>query len=69
VLHSPLLSGIRVMLPIERTLFIDPFPNIEWIKTVVRNRDTPCRDRASCAVLCPPTPMPMDELCPSCSVP
>ena len=34
ILHSPILSGIRVMLPIERTLFVDPFPNIDWITEV-----------------------------------
>jgi hypothetical protein len=54
VLHSPLLSGIRVMLPIERTLFIDPFPNIEWIKTVVRNRDTPLPRSCKLCCLVPP---------------
>lgn len=34
ILHSPILSGIRVLLPIERTLMVDPFPNIDWIQNV-----------------------------------
>ncbi len=34
VLHSAFMSLIRVVLPIERTLFVDPFPNIERIQDV-----------------------------------
>ena len=34
ILHSGVMSLIRVILPLERTLFVDPFPNIERIPKV-----------------------------------
>jgi fermentation-respiration switch protein FrsA (DUF1100 family) len=36
ILHAPLMSGLRVVKPVQRTLFFDIFPNIDWIRRVAQ---------------------------------
>ena len=34
ILHSGMMSGLRVVMPLQRTLPVDPYPNIDIIKNV-----------------------------------
>jgi pimeloyl-ACP methyl ester carboxylesterase len=35
ILHSPMMSGLRVIMPVKRTLSVDPYPNIDLIEKVL----------------------------------
>lgn len=68
VLHSPIMSGIRVLTPSRLLACFDIFPNIDRVRKVWTQTPPPSRPASHPQPAPPPSPDPIRHLCDSAQV-